>query len=351
MIIAGVGTATPTQRYAQKDCWEALQKAEAFSRLESRSQALLRKVLTADNGIVTRHLALDDLEHAFDISPDTLHARFLKNAPLLGAEAGRRALASAGVEPDQIDAVIVSTCTGYVCPGLTSYITQELELRPDVLNLDLVGQGCVAALPNLRTAQSLLFSDRCSRVLSICVEICSAAFYLDDDPGVLISACLFGDGAGAAVLTSEPGPGRRVEWLTSGSFLNPANRDLLRFEVKHGMLRNVLMPQVPEVAAISVREVFTETSTRAGVSRDEITGWLFHPGGRDVLRAIQEKMNLEAEDLSRSAKVLSNYGNISSPSVFFVLQAALQESAPGGYWWMSAFGAGFSCQGALLKVD
>src|SRR6185503_20313255 len=84
------------------------------------------------------------------------------------------------------------------------YVIERVGLRNDVVALDLVGQGCGAALPNLRTAEALLAARRCERVLSICVEVCSAAFYIDDDPGVLVSACLFGDGAGAAVLARAP---------------------------------------------------------------------------------------------------------------------------------------------------
>src|SRR6185437_4170989 len=127
------------------------------------------------------------------------------NAPLLATQAAERALADAKIETSQIDAIVASTCTGYLCPGLTSYISERLGLRKDVMTFDLVGQGCGAALPNLRVADALLASDRAERVLSVCVEVCSAAMYLDDDIGVLISACLFGDGAGAAVLSNAPG--------------------------------------------------------------------------------------------------------------------------------------------------
>src|SRR5258708_2888971 len=110
-------------------------------------------------------------------------------------------------------------CTGYLCPGLTSYVSERLGLRSDALLLDLVGQGCGAALPNLRTAEALLGAGRARRVLSICVEVCSAAYYLDDDPGVLVSACLFGDGAGAAVLSNDPPAAgkKRVRWKAGAS--------------------------------------------------------------------------------------------------------------------------------------
>src|SRR5207302_2862196 len=121
--------------------------------------------------------------------------------------------------------------------------------RPDVFALDLVGQGCGAALPNLRTADALLAGKRAEKVLSVCVEVCSAAFFLDDDAGVLISACLFGDGAGAAVLSNRPSKTlRRVEWKFGSSNLVPEQRETLRFSHKNGMLRNILLPQVPQVA-------------------------------------------------------------------------------------------------------
>jgi alkylresorcinol/alkylpyrone synthase len=238
-----------------------------------------------------------------------------------------------------------------LCPGLTSYVSERLGLRPQVLALDLVGQGCAAALPNLRAAEALLAAGRCRCVLSICVEVCSAAFFFDNDPGVLISACLFGDGAGAAVLANVPNGKRRVQWKAGGSRLQPCHREALRFEQKNGMLRNILSPQVPALAAQAAQRVLDEVLAQAKVGRPEVTGWVMHPGGREVLLALRARLGLSAHDLRWSEAVLSQYGNLSSPSVLFVLQTALAESAPGGYWWMSSFGAGFSCHGALWEVE
>ncbi len=350
MFIVGLGTAAPPQRYTQKECWEAVQPTRHFQLLTPRSRAILKKVLTGQNGIVTRHLALEKLEDVFDLRPDVLHARFVRNAPELAAQAARRALKRAAIGHGSIDGIVVSTCTGYLCPGLTSYLSEHLNLRPDVLALDLVGQGCGAAIPNLRTAEALLKSARCQHVLSICVEVCSAAFFLDNDPGVLVSACLFGDGAGAAVLANQPNGGPLLEWKTSGSLLNPANRDLLRFGHEAGMLRNILSPQVPQLAAAQVEQVVEQVLGRAGVGRRQIQRWILHPGGRDVLVAVKNKLGLRDQDVRWSAAILSEFGNLSSPSVYFILEAALAESVPAGYWWMSSFGAGFSGHGALLEV-
>jgi predicted naringenin-chalcone synthase len=349
MFLAGLGTATPPRRYQQRECWDALVVSSEFKRMTSRSRAILKKVLTGNNGISSRHLALDDLQQAFELTPDALQERFERHAPALAAEAAWGALANANTTAEEIDAILISTCTGYLCPGLSSYVSERLGLRSDVLPLDFVGQGCVAALPNLRTGEALLRSGRCARVLSICVEVCSAAFYLDEDPGVLISACLFGDGAGAAVLVPKPISAQPLEWLASGSLLAPADREMLRFEHANGMLRNILRPEVPELAARAAGAVLEQVLSAAGRTRADIKGWMLHPGGRDVLKALAHRLELSEADTRWSEAVLREYGNLSSASVYFVLARALQEGAPGGYWWMSSFGAGFSCHGALLK--
>jgi alkylresorcinol/alkylpyrone synthase len=126
---------------------------------------------------------------------------------------------------------------------------------------------------------------------------------------------------------------------------------LLRFEQKDGMLRNILSPAVPPLAAEHAEEVLNQALAETGLARPQITGWILHAGGRDVLLAMRERLGLSAEQVGHSATVLREFGNVSSPCVYFVLQAALTDAAPGGFWWMSSFGAGFSCHGALLEVE
>jgi len=103
-------------------------------------------------------------------------------------------------------------------------------------------------------------------------------------------------------------------------------------------------------AAQHAAVVLDQVLARAGVRREHVKGWVMHPGGRDVLLALREQLGLSDHDLRWSAAVLRDFGNLSSASVYFVLQAALGDSTPNGYWWMSSFGAGFSCYGKLLEV-
>jgi len=351
MFLSGLGTATPTRRYSKLECWESFQASDWFKKLDRRAHMIAETVLTKDNGIEFRSLAVDSLSEVFQIDPDTLHARFLANAPALAAAAGKSALVEAGLSVNEIDAVVISTCTGYLCPGLSSYMVERLGLRPDVLAFDLVGQGCAAALPNWQLADALLESGNCQHVLSICVEVSSAAMYLDNDPGVLVSACLFGDGAGAAVLSRNANPARRrVEWKMSRSLINPAERKALMFDTQGGLLRNILTRPVPRLAADAAHQVLHAVLAEAQLAPADITAWIMHAGGRDVLVELQKKLKLQSEDLRYSADMLRGHGNLSSAFVYFVLQAALADGAAPGWWWLSSFGAGFSCHGALLQV-
>lgn len=351
MDLIGLGTATPERRYTKAECWEALQASSWFDKLDRRARMIAELVLQRDNGIETRSLAVDSLEDVFAIDPDTCHARFATHAPLLATSAAERALAESGLHANEIDAVIVSTCTGYLCPGLSSHVVEELDLRANVQALDLVGQGCGAALPNWRMADALLKSGSCANVLSVCVEVSSAALYLDNDPGVLISACLFGDGAGAAVLSAQPRPGRRrVQWKAASSLIDPSERNALRFETRNGLLRNILTRAVPKLAAKYAQRVLGTVLTEQGLQKSDINEWIWHAGGRDVMMELRERIGLTERDLRYSAAMLREYGNLSSAFVFFALQAALANNAAGGRWWLASFGAGFSSHGALLEV-
>jgi len=350
MFFTGIGTATPPRRYTKAECWNAFRESDWFGRLDRRSHAIAEAVLLRDNGISARRLALDSLADSFAIDPDTLQRRFATHAPTLATEAAVVAMRDAGLGAHDIDAIVVSTCTGYLCPGLTSYLAERLGLSANVQAYDLVGQGCGAALPNLRLADALIAASA-SHVLSVCVEVSSAAMYLDNDPGVLVSACLFGDGAGAAVLSAKPTERKRsIEWRSSSSVLEPGQRDALRFEQRGGMLRNILTRPVPALAAEYAQTVLETELSRAQLKVGDIASWIMHAGGRDVLQALRDRIGLSVDDLRYSAAILDEYGNMSSAFVYFVLKDALEDNAPPGWWWMSAFGAGFTCHGALLEV-
>jgi alkylresorcinol/alkylpyrone synthase len=260
-------------------------------------------------------------------------------------------LTKAGLAPDKVDALLVTTCTGYLCPGLSSYVAESLGLSPTAILLDLVGQGCGAALPALDQAAALIQSGRARHILVACVEVCTAASYLDDDPGVLISACLFGDGAAAVLLDSQaPKAGPTVRWIGSARHSAPEHREHLRFDHRRGLLRNLLSAEVPSLSAQHARTVFDRACDLHRRKPEEINGWIWHAGGREVLRALRREFGLTEKHTEPSSSVLRHHGNMSSPSCLFALEAALQNGVPDGLWWLASFGAGFSSFGAFLEV-
>lgn len=352
MYFQSLGFGLPTRSFAQSEVLQSLEEDATFATLTEKSRNLLRKVLSGKNGIQRRHLALEEVREAFDFCPDSMMARFRKHAPDLATRAARQALHHAHLRPGQIDALLVATCTGYLCPGLSSYVAETLSLPASASLLDLVGQGCGAALPALDQAVALLKAGQARHVLVVCAEICSAASYLDDDPGVLVSACLFGDGAAAVVLSLEPAPvGPSVRWIGSSRHLAPEHREHLRFDHRRGLLRNLLSAEVPSLSAQHARTVFDRACIDHGRRPEEICGWIWHAGGREVLRALRREFRLSEKQTEPSSSVLLHHGNMSSPSCLFALDHALRQGVPDGLWWLASFGAGFSSFGAFLEVQ
>jgi predicted naringenin-chalcone synthase len=304
---------------------------------------ILKTILRGEHGIAKRHIAMPDVTNVFDLSPDQLNAAFRIEGPRLAGRALTAALAKAGARADQLDALLVCTCTGYLCPGISSYVAEQLGLRSNAILHDLVGLGCGAAIPTLRAASHLLAAQPSAIVACVAVEICSAAFYLDDDPGVLISACLFGDGAAATIWRSTPAP-QAIRAFDFDTAHFPENRDKIRFEQRGGKLRNLLHRSVPELAADAVRQLWHARGSRP-VSRV-----VAHTGGRDVLQAIAPVV--APHTLDASARVLKECGNMSSPSVLFALEETLKDGPPNGNgdFWLVSFGAGFSIHSCRLGV-
>ena len=346
MHLHALATAVPPLRLTQTDCWELVQRTGLKERLNHRSWVTLAAVLRGGCGIEARHFAVDDPARVFNFTADELNETFRREAPQLGGRALASALAKAGVNAGELDALVVCTCTGYLCPGVSSYVAEALGLPANAYLQDLVGLGCGAAIPALRAVQGVLAANPGATVACVAVEICSAAFYLDDDSGVLISACLFGDGAAASIWRATPGPtGVQVRDFSTDH--QPAERDRIRFEQRDGRLRNLLHSSVPGLAAAAVRKLLDAENARPG--RTPIARILSHGGGRDVVDALEEA--LPGFELDATRSVLRDFGNMSSPSVFFALERALESGArpsPGQDWWLTAFGAGFSAHGCRL---
>jgi alkylresorcinol/alkylpyrone synthase len=281
------------------------------------------------------------LQNTFQWNAGELHRYFEKHAPRLASDAILKACESASLKPSSIDALLICTCTGYLCPGLSSYVSEILGLQPNAFLQDLLGLGCGAALPLLETARGILAAEPQATIATVAVEISSAAFYLDDEPGVLISLCLFGDGAAAAIWKGK-NQGEQFRFQNFRTIHKPEHREKIRFVNSDGRLKNQLHRDVPALAAKTVSELFEMKSANP----DRL---IAHTGGRDVVDAIEQA--IPAYRLTETRAVLRKFGNISSPSVLAALEESLESFPQSDTLWLTAFGAGFSAHCGELKRE
>ena len=342
MYLQGLANTVPSQSFTQKDCWDIFIKSETSKRLKQCSINIIQKVLLGDSGIDKRHFALAELEKLFELDAESLNRAFEREAPILAGKSFDKALTMANLKAKEIDALFVCTCTGYLCPGISSHVAEQKGLRSDLFLQDIVGLGCGAAIPTIRSASHFLSANPKSNVAVIAVEICSAAFYLEDDPGVLISACLFGDGASTSIWSTD----EKQTGLFCYNFDTlhlPENRNKLRFENNQGKLRNRLHNSIPKLASNVVSKLFHRQNSK----NNKVGQIISHTGGREVIKAIESK--LPDYSLSESAKILRKYGNMSSPSVLFALEEYLKNNNGDRDLWLTTFGAGFSCHSCSIR--
>ena len=154
MTLASIATALPERSWTQRECWESLRDARFVRGLKPRSRDILERVLLGDGGIEKRHFAAERLDDIFDRSAQDLNETFEREAAQLGTRALSAAMAMANV--GALDALFVCTCTGYLCPGLSSHIAESVSLSPSAYLMDVTGAGCGAAIPTLRAASNYL---------------------------------------------------------------------------------------------------------------------------------------------------------------------------------------------------
>lgn len=348
-VIRTLGTANPPLYTTQREAFDFFRM---HFNLAPEEEKLYRRLLL-ESPIRGRYVGMDRIEDVCETDPDRLNARFLKYARQTAAAAATQALEEARVSPHEIGGVVVNTCTGYLCPGLTSYLAEDLGLGNDLRTLDIAGMGCGGALPNLEAAAGLLAFNGQRPILSIAVEMCSATLSMGTDPALIVSNSIFGDGAAAAVLQDGEGDttGGLARVLDFASGVYPQYRGQLHYRQEGGRLRNVLSVKVPKIGAKTASEVLTRLLDRHHLTQNTIQWWAVHAGGTAVLDQVGRDLGLPTTALRFSLEVFHDYGNMSSPSVLFALKHIIEQGRPrsGDLGVLLTFGAGFSAFAALVE--
>ena len=341
--IAAIGTAVPEHVLTQAEVREFARGffARDFTDLDRLLEAF-------DNtGIQKRHLARPVdwywQPHTF---PEK-NAVYREAALDLAEAAARRALDASGLERRDVGAILFVSTTGVATPSLDSHLIHRLGLRHTTARLPIWGLGCAGGAAGLARAANLAVALR-APVLLVAVEICSTTFiHGDRSKSNLIATALFADGAAAAVLT--PG-GAGAEVVGTHSHLVEDSEDVMGWAVGTEGLRVIFSRSIPAIVRDLAGQIARDASASAGISPDELSHFVFHPGGAKVLRAYAETFGLDNGQLAHAESVLRDYGNMSSPSVLFVLERFLASHAPEGRpTLLMALGPGFSAESVVLR--
>ena len=272
---------------------------------------------------------------------------YLDASEALFAEAATSAIAKAGLYPADIDGVVTVSTTGIATPSLEARVGPRIGLRGDVRRVPMFGLGCAGGVSGLATAARMATADPGSRWLFVTVETCSIAIRLDsDDPAAIVATALFGDGAAAAVVSTD-GTGLA---LIAGSAerIWPDTLDIMGWRVEDPGLAVLFDRAIPPFIEAELAGAVDGMLAELNRNRADIDRFCCHPGGVKVIDAIETALQLAPGTLDLERDVLLDQGNMSAPTVLFVLERLLARGLP-ERTLMTAFGPGFTCAGLLLE--
>lgn len=285
-----------------------------------------------------------------DETAGELNHRYLQGALETGCRALAGCLKSAQITAGDIDLLVVCTSTGYVCPDLATRLIGHMGFRRDVQRSAVLGLGCAGAVPALQRTCDFVRAHPGRTAALLAVEICSACYFVDDTMDTIIGNAICADGAAAFIVRGQGAPNAPAV-VDFESFIETDHLDKVGFDSSSGKLRIVLANAVRNLAGPMIERALDALLERNDVCRSDIRFWIAHPGGRKVIDNVQQHLGLTDEQLRFSRSIMRSYGNMSSPTVMFVLDEVMRKGdpRPGDLGVMVALGPGMAAEAALIK--
>ena len=342
--LLSLATAVPPHVIEQQDA-----KACAREAFGGKKALFDRLAGVFDNaGIARRHIVAPQEWYMSAHGWHDRNAVYLEAAESLFVEAASAAIEKAGLAPDQIDGIVTVSTTGIATPSLEARVGPRMGLRDDVRRVPMFGLGCAGGVNGLATTSRLAASEPGTNWLFVTVETCSISIRLDsDDPAAVVATALFGDGAAAAVVTSGEHSIARI--MGGAEKLFPDTLRIMGWDVEDPGLAVVFDRAIPPFIEENLASTVDEMCAKLGIDRSDIDRLCCHPGGVKVIDAIETALHLNQGELNIEREVLRDFGNMSAPTVMFVLDRLLKQGLPDRVL-MTAFGPGFTCAGLLLEA-
>lgn len=350
--LLAIGTASPDGRLS---CEAGLELARAISPSEDPAKL---ESLYLSAGVSERSSVLGTDGECRGLIPEagsrgpTTTARLAHYSPIaahLAAESASAALARAGRDARSVSHLVTVSCTGAESPGIDHSLIAQLGLRPEVSRTHVGFMGCHGAINGLAVADAFVRAHEGALAMVVCVELCSLHFQAGGTWDQQVANAIFADGAACALVgrAHEQPTAPRLVGFGSRVFQDTAG--LMSWKIGEHGFEMRLSARVPGVLRRAVGPWADQWLGELGARRREIAAWAVHPGGRDILNAVERGLDLPETALSASRSVLDQRGNMSSGTVLWVLRSLLDSGASGNIAAL-AFGPGLTAEGMLLRA-
>jgi predicted naringenin-chalcone synthase len=355
MILAGIGTALPPYRISQID---AATIAKQYS-CETPAQERLFVTLYRRAGVDGRNCTVLDASdgplesrQSFygSMAPTTLDRmrKYAAEAGPLAASAAREALRDAGVGAERITHLVSVSCSGFHAPGFDIALVKQLPLVSGVARTHIGFMGCQGALNGLKVARAFLQADPSACVLLCALELCSLHHQYGWDSDKIVANALFADGAAAVVVVAgESATDSQFRLVAAGSEVIEDSEDAMSWRIGNHGFEMTLSPRVPELICTYLRPWLEGWLANAGLDLAGVRSWAVHPGGPRILTAVGEAISLDRQALEESQRTLAEHGNMSSPTILFILDRLRRARALRPCVAL-AFGPGLVVEAAIL---
>ncbi len=364
MYLWSLGTALPrfavsqadSIRFAAARCGPDLRRQQWLARIYQHAGVEQRHsvVLCREDGPLEQRQQFFPLPENGHAAGPTIRQRmalYERHAPELALLACDRALQQAGLAPEQITHLVTVSCSGFSAPGWDCRLIAQLGLSPQVARTHVGFMGCHGALNGLRVARAFARSDPAARVLLCAVELCTIHHAYGWHPQRVVANALFADGAAAAVGAGMPrSQSPRWRLVANGSVVIPGTEDAMTWRIGDHGFQMTLAPEVPQLIQQHLRSWLDQWLAGYGLTLRQVGSWAVHPGGPHILRACQHALELSPEQLAPCYEVLARCGNMSSPTLLFILQKLLASRAKGPVVGL-AFGPGLTVEAALWREE
>lgn len=362
VTISGLSTCLPDNYFSQEAASEYASKMPGLSK---RQREALRRLYRLTH-IKTRASVFADDDHGtttfasfFPVSTDVMDrgpttaermVAYNKFAKELSTRVCLQSLAMASIEAASVTHLVTVSCTGFGSPGFDLNLVEKLALSPDVYRTNVGFMGCHGTMNALRVAQAFLAQDPDAIVLLCATEVCSLHFQYRQNSQDLVANSLFADGAAALVLHDQASDMKRLQYVDSCSHVVPNSEQAMSWTIGDHGFQMTLSADVPRLVEENLPIVLAKFLKKHMLSIDSIKHWAVHPGGPRVLDAVESSLGLNPEALRESRQVLQECGNMSSPTIMFILQRMFAGQTPAGTPTVAlAFGPGLTIEVALFR--